>query len=211
MKRLIVPLVLASLAAVAAVLLLLAAFDVQRWQERIAEDDARFGTAPTASNLWQADALLPGDPARRLLSLPDDLRYRRAVQAFVVAHPREPASLHPELEAARAEARVLLHYIAERETNEPRRSELLNLLGALSTAVAGWQKQSQQRVESLEAAVTYLSEAVRLDRTNEDAMFNLEVLLRRLPDEPRSLETPGGRLPGDDASLGGLRNTGSGY
>ena len=42
-------------------------------------------------------------------------------------------------------------------------------------------------------------------------MFNLEVVLRRLQDEPRSFESPGGRLPRDEASLGGLRDAGAGY
>jgi hypothetical protein len=207
---LVIRLVLASLAAVASVLLLLAAFDVQRWQERIAEDDARFGTAPAASSLWKADALVPGDPAGRLLSLSDDLRYRRALQAYLLSHAREPAFLRPELGAARVEAQVLLRDGVQRETDEQRRSELLNLLAALSTAGARWQQQTQQRVASLEASVTYLTEAVRLNRTNENAMFNLEVLLRRLLDEPPSFESPGGRLP-REASLGGLRNPGTGY
>ena len=211
MRRPIVPLVLASLATVAALMLLLAAFDLERWQVRIAEDDVRFSTAPATSNLWQADALLPGDPARRLLSISDDLRYRRAVQAFLASHPREAGFLHPELEAARVEAQVRLREIAQRERNAQRRSEILNLLGALSTAAARWQQQTRERVESLEASVAYFTQAVRLDRTNEDAMFNLEVLLRRLGDEPPSFETPGGRLPRDDASLGGLRNAGTGY
>jgi hypothetical protein len=210
-RRPIVPLVVASLAAVAAVLFLLAAFDVKRWQERIANDDVRFSVAPATSNLWQANALLPGDPARRLLSLPDDVRYRLAVQAFLASHPREAGFLLPELEAARVEAQVRLREIAQRETNAQRRSEVLNLLGALSTAAAQWQQQAQQGVESLEASVAYYTEAVRLDRTNEDAMFNLEVLLRRLGDEPPSFETPGGRLPRENASLGGLRSPGTGY
>jgi len=210
-RRPIVPLVLASLAAVAALLFLLAAFDVERWQGRIAEDDVRFSTAPATSDLWQADALLPGDPARRLLSISDDLHYRRALQAFLASHPREAGFLRPELEAARVEAHVRLREIAQRERNVQRRSEILNLLGALSTAAARWQQQTRQRVESLEASVAYFTQAVRLDRTNEDAMFNLEVLLRRLGDEPPSFETPGGRLPRDDASLGGLRSPGSGY
>ena len=210
-RRPIIPLVLASLATLAALMLLLAAFDVKRWQGRIAEDDVRFSTAPATSDLWQADVLLPGDPARRLLSISDDLRYRRAVQAFLASHPREAGFLRPELEAARVEAHVRLREIAQREKNAQRRSEMLNLLGALSTAAARWQQQTQQRVESLQASVAYFTEAVRLDRTNEDAMFNLEVLLRRLGDEPPSFETPGGRLPRDDASLGGLRNAGTGY
>lgn len=210
-RRLLIPLVLAGLAAVAALLLLLVAFDVKRWQGRIAEDDVRFSTAPGTSNLWRADALLPGDPAGRVLWISDDLRYRRAVQAFLAAHPREAGFLRPELEAARVEAQVRLREIAQRETNAERRSEILNLLGALSTAAARWQQQTRARVESLEASVAYFTQAVRLDRTNEDAMFNLEVLLRRLGDEPPSFETPGGRLPRDDASLGGLRAPGAGY
>ena len=211
MRRQIISLVLASLAAAVAVMLLLAAFDVKRWQGRIAEDDVRFSTAPTTSNLWRANALLPGDPARRLLSISDDVRYRRAVQAFLASHPREPGFLRPELEAARVDAQVRLREIARRETNPQRRSEMLNLLGALSTAAARWQQGTRERVESLEASVAYFTEAVRLDRTNEDAMFNLEVLVRRLGDEPPSFETPGGRLPRENASLGGLRSPGSGY
>jgi hypothetical protein len=210
-RKPIVPLVLASLAAVAAVLLLLAAVDVKRWQGGLANDDVRFSTAPAASDLWQVNALLPGDPARRVLSISDDVRYRRAVQAFVAAHPRDPGFLRPELEAARVKAQVRLREIAQRETNAERRSEMLNLLGALSTAAARWQQQTQERVDSLEASVGYFTRAVHADRANEDAMFNLEVLLRRLGDEPPSFETPGGRLPRDNASLGGLRSPGTGY
>lgn len=210
-RRPLIPLLLAGLAAVAALLLLLAAFDVKRWQGRIAEDDVRFSTAPATSNLWQADALLPGDPAGKVLWISDDLRYRRAVQAFLASHPREAGFLRPELEASRVEAQVRLREIAQSEKNAERRSEILNLLGALSTAAARWQQQTRARFESLEASVAYFTQAVRLDRTNEDAMFNLEVLLRRLGDEPPSFETPGGRLPRDDASLGGLRAPGTGY
>lgn len=211
MSRRVVRLAGAVLAASAAVILLLAAFDVQRWQERIAEDDVGFGTAPARDNLWQARTLLPGDPVRRLLSLDDDLRYRDALQAFRAARPREPAFQHPELEGARVEAQVLLRTVAQSETNEERRSEIANLLGALSTAVAPREQQQRRRVESLEAAAAYFTEAVRLDRTSQDAMFNLEMILRRLLDEPRSFESPGGRLPRDEASLGGLRDAGAGY
>jgi len=210
MRRIATPLALAIVTAVAAVLLLLAAFDVQRWDERVAEDDVRFGTAPGAADLWQPATLLPGDPVRRLLGVGDDLRYRDAVQAFFASHPREPAFQHPELEAARVDAQVRLRAAAEAESNLERRSELINLLGALATAVAPRQEQ-QRRVESLDAAAAFFTEAVRLDRTNQDAMYNLEVVLRRLQDEPRSFESPGGRLPRDEASMGGLRDAGSGY
>ena len=53
MRRFAAPLALAIVTAVAAVLLLLAAFDVQRWSERVVEDDVRFGTSPAAADLWK--------------------------------------------------------------------------------------------------------------------------------------------------------------
>ena len=209
MSRIALPLALAVLSAVAAVLLLLAAFDVVRWEERVAEDDVRFGTRPGATDLWQPSTLVPGDPIRRALDLRDDLRYRDAVQSFYASRPRESTFEHPELEAARVDAQVELRAAAEAEHDTERRSELVNLLGALATAVAPRQEQ-QRRVESLESAAAYFTEAVRLDRTNQDAMYNLEVVLRRLQDEPRSFESPGGRLPRDEASMGGLRDAGLG-
>ena len=205
-----VALVVAAALAVGAAALLAAAFDTQRWSERIAEDDVRFRTSPGADDLWVAETLLPGDPVRRLLGVRDDLRYREGVRSFFAAHPRLPAFQHPELEAARLGAQVVLRRAAETETNAARRSEIANLLGALATATAPRQER-QRRVGSLNAAATYFGEAVRLDRSNEDAMFNLESILRRLLDEPRSFESPGGRLPRDEASLGGLRDAGAGY
>jgi len=201
---------LAAAAALAAILLVAAAFDVRRWNEGLAEGDIRFRSAPATDGLWDVDAVLPGDPVGHVLGVSDDVRYRDGVQAFWAAHPRLPSFSHPELEAARAEAQIVLRGAAETERELDRRSEIANLLGALATATAPRQEQ-QRRVGSLNEAATYFTEAVRLDRTNEDAMFNLESVLRRLQQEPRSFESPGGRLPRDDASLGGLRDAGSGY
>ena len=209
MKRPLALLLAAGLTAVAA-LLLLAAFDVRRWEEQMAEGDVRFRSDPSGATLWQVNSILPRDPARTVLGLDDDLRYRDGVQSFWAAHPRVPAFQRPELEAARVQAQVVLRAIAERERDESRRSEEANLLGALATSIAPRQEQ-QRRVESLGAAASYFTEAIRLDRANEDAMFNLESVLRRLQQEPQSFESPGGRLPRDDASMGGLRDAGAGY
>jgi hypothetical protein len=205
-----VAIALAAATAVLAVLLLVAAFDVRRWEEQMAEGDVRFRSDPSAATLWQVNSILPRDPARWVLGVDDDLRYRDGVQAFWAAHPRVPAFQRPELEAARVQAQVVIRAVAEREEDEKRRSEEANLLGALATSIAPRQEQ-QRRVESLGAAATYFTEAIRLDRNNEDAMYNLESVLRRLQQEPQSFESPGGRLPRDDASMGGLRDAGSGY
>jgi hypothetical protein len=208
-RRVWLLLALAGGCAAAAAVLLLGALDVHRWQARLAEDDVRFRAARSAE-LWASPALIPGDPVRRLLALDDDLRYRRGVQSFVAAHPRQSAFEHPELEAARVEALVELREILVREPDLQRRSEVGNLLGAMAI-VAAPSQQPELRVQSLETAAILFADAVRLDRTNQDAMFNLEVVLRRLQDEPLSFQSPGGRVPRDEASLGGLRPGGTGY
>ena len=199
MRRVATPLALAIVTAVAvAVLLLLAAFDVQRWSERVVEDDVRFGT-PAAADLWKPATLLPGDPVERCSASATICAMRSSRSSR-----RTRASPRSSIRSSRRRASTRRCSRARRRGgDEPRaRSELINLLGALSTSVAPRQEQ-QRRVESLDAAAAYFTEAVRLDRTNKDAMYNLEVVLRRLQDEPWSFESPGGRLPRDEASMGG--------
>jgi hypothetical protein len=203
-------LALAFLGGALGVLLLAAAFDVRRWHEQLEEGDAAFRAAPGRADLWSADPLLPGDPVRRLLGVDDDLRYRTGMQSFWAAHPRRPAFQHPELEAARAQSQILLRAVLEQDRDDPRRSQEATLLGVLSTAIAPRQERDR-RAGALSTAATLFADAVRLDRTNEDAMFNLESVLRRIQLEPQAFESPGGRLPRDDASMGGLRDAGAGY
>lgn len=210
MKRTAFLLAGAVAAAVAALLLALAALDVHRWRSALAQGDVRFHTTPAAAGLWRDSAVLPGDPARRLLAVEDDIRYREATRWFFLARLREPPFARPELEAARGEAQVRLAELARSERDEKRRSEVYNLLGALTFAAAPRQDR-QLRVPTLDEAIGYFQEAVRLDRANEDAKYNLESALRRLRDEPRDFERPGGRRPSDDASQAGLREAGSGY
>jgi hypothetical protein len=198
------------LTAVAAVLLLVTAFDVQRLQRGVAEDDVRFATNPVDDQLWRIKNTLPGDPAGRLLGIEDDIRYRRVLRAFFLARPRINPFALPRLELARGEAQVKLSDLIRVEGDDRRLSQEKNLLGALALAVAPRQ-EPEQRLASFQSAALYFTEAIRLDPRNEDAMYNLEGTLELLRQLPKTFETSRGRQPLEDAALAGLQDTGAGY
>lgn len=209
MKHLLA-LVGALLTAVAALLLLVAAFDVQRLEHALSEDDVRFRTDPVAEDLWQVKSRAPGDPARRLLGVDDDIRYRGVLRAFFLGRPRVNPFALPRLELARGEAQVKLTDLIETEQDTRRMSQEKNLLGALALAVAPRQ-EPEQRLASFESAAAYFTDAIRLDPQNEDAMYNLEGTLELLRQLPKTFETSRGRQPLEDAALAGLQDTGAGY
>jgi hypothetical protein len=142
----------------------------------------------------------------------DDMHYRDAVRAFFLARPRARGMFQlPELEASRGEAQIVLTDRFRHEGDPLRRAHIGTLLGALALAVSP-QQDVEQRVTTLEAAIAYLQETVRLDPGNEDAKYNLESALRRLRSEPPTFETArGGRRARDDESVAGLRDIGGGY
>jgi hypothetical protein len=208
--RLWLALVGTVLTAVAAVFLLVTAFDVQRLQRGVAEDDVRFATNPVDDQLWRVKNTLPGDPAGRLLGVEDDIRYRRVLRAFFLARPRINPFALPRLELARGEAQVKLSDLIRVEGDDRRLSQEKNLLGALALAVAPRQ-DPEQRLASFQSAALYFTEAIRLDPRNEDAMYNLEGTMELLRQLPKTFETSRGRQPLEDAALAGLQDTGAGY
>jgi VWA domain-containing protein len=210
-RRRLVALSLAILCGVGSLVGMLTALDVLRWRDAVKQDDVRFRTAPAAPDLWQPDARVPGDPAAHLLAVSDDMRYREVMRAFYFARLRQPPIGDPAIEAARGEAIIRLSNHARVERDDIRRAEVFNMLGAIALAVLTRERQTDARVTSLEEAIAHFREAVRLDRSNEDAKFNLENALRLLRDEERSFQSPGGRRPRDVATSAGLRAPGSGY
>jgi hypothetical protein len=211
MKR-AVALAAAVLAAGAGAFLLVLAFDVHRWQEQTAADDASFRAFPLADDVWEHSPLLPSGVVSATIGGDDDLAYRQGVRAFFLARPRARGQFQlPELEASRGQAQIALTQLFRDERHDSRRAHIGTLLGALALAVSP-QQDVEQRVTTLEAAIAYLQETVRLDPTNEDAKFNLEAALRRLRSEPPTFEAArGGRRAREDESVAGLRDVGGGY
>jgi hypothetical protein len=197
----------AAVALAAGIFLFLLAVDVHRWQSRLAADDIAFRTAETRHDLWQPSQLLPGDLARSLLGVDDDLRTRHALQIFRLGRERVPFFVaSSQMIAYRSEAQALLSRAADSDRERPRRAQELNLLGILELiAVGGGDPAERQKY--LPRAADDFRQAIALDPTNADAKFNLELTLRLLQNASQS----GGARSG----LGGVtargEESGSGY
>jgi hypothetical protein len=152
----------AAAIALAAVALVLAA-DVRSWDDALRHGDRH------------ADPALPGDPAGRLLSVQDDVAVRDALRAFAAAE-RAPEGFDSGLRRARlrSEAEALLGEVAAKGRGA-RPSQAENLIGILvhrTGRVADGTTGEDRTIGAFETAV-------RLDPTNADAKFNLELMLRR--------------------------------
>jgi hypothetical protein len=177
----------------AAAVLAVAAHDVLSWRSALGR------TTPAAV---RATPWLPGDPARRLLALDDDLALRRAVQAFLVAQATPRGYDNGVTRTrVRAGAEVVLSDVAAFGT-PARASQAGNLLGVLVAgggSVTGGVTADDRAREAFE-------NAVRRDPANADAKYNLELLLRRT----RATASRNGPGTGSGALGQGRRGAGSG-
>ena len=169
----------AAVALAAAVVFLLLAIDVRRYDRAFADDDAAFTVDPARTDLWRPQQLVPFAAARRLLGVDDELAYRRAVRLFALGRPRVNFLLAtPSLEAYRSEAAVTLWRLAQREPDVARRSRELNLVGVLDLIAAG-PNDPTRWIASLTRASASFRRAIAADDSDaEDVKFNLEVALR---------------------------------
>ena len=122
----------------------------------------------------------------------------------------------PALALHRTATAEQLESIAARDPDLRLRSRALTLLGVIS--VAAWNSapsngSTQDRSEQLLSAVASFEEAIGLDPDNDDAKYNLQLLLQRgdglTPTEAAAGKNP---LPGGQGSRGaGAGEPGSGY
>ena len=155
-----------------AVLSALAAADVRAWRSALASGDAVYVVSPARAT-WTPDARL-GGVSEALLGVREDVRLRTALQAYVDA-----AKLHLRLdnavdvESARGGAQDALEQVSRSGAGR-NRSQALTLLGILAFgASASGGAQSQ-----VDAAISDFTDAARADPSNEQAAYDLELLLR---------------------------------
>jgi hypothetical protein len=201
---------IAAIAAMsAAIVLLLLAVDVGRWNTAFARDDVRFQFAPTRSDLWHPDTLVPFNAAKRLLGVDDDLFYRETLRHFYLAEPRANKWEHTNIDAIRSEATVALAAYIREGKSQARRSQAANLLGIIGLGLAATDDPGQ-RLRFLLFASREFRGALTFDQSNEDAKFNLELTLRLLKQQPTS--TGGGAAHGPGRGGGAaLAKPGHGY
>ena len=190
----------------AAVILVLLAVDARAWSSRFPADDLRYRRDPSAPKLWHIRELAPFGLDRKLLGIHDDLAYRRALREFRLGRPLEPvfttaATTH------RVQAQIALTDVVATTHHATRASQAANLLGVLGFAMAT--QDVAQRVTFLNNAITAFREAIALDPSNDDALFNLEYALDQLKGSGE--QQAGGSERLGQRGKAGSKPTGHGY
>ncbi|HEY2776955.1 MAG TPA: hypothetical protein VGI77_03560 [Gaiellaceae bacterium] len=186
--------VVAAAAAIAGALVLAGiAIDAGRWTHAT--------TSPPRT--------LVGGVAENLLGTSDDLALRRAIRTFEVAE-RTPYGLDNGATQARtrALAQGVLADVAS-GADAKQASQADDLLGVLAW---GGTQAPVGAVDPADRAVGAFTDAVRLDPTNVDAAFNLELALRALQSRGvRSGPSPSSGPRGTGHSGAGAGTPGRGY
>jgi hypothetical protein len=164
-----------------AVLLILLAVDVHRYQRALADDDATFRANPVRRDFWDPPQLVPFGVARGMLGVGDQIAYRRAVRLFALGEPRvHLAETTPTMQHYRSEAAIVLWRLGQRDQLAARRSRELNLLGVLDLLALGANEPIERMRGLLRATASFRKAIAADERGAEQAKVNLELSLRMI-------------------------------
>ncbi len=147
----------------------------------------------------------PASVTQKLLGVDDDLAFRRAVRAVRLSQLDDPTDSDPHVVLRRAKAQALLQDVISQDTNPARRSRAMSLLSVslLSTPSA----DQDERATIQRVALANLQKAIEIDPSNDEAKFNLEVVLRR----KAGVQTvQGGPTPNPSSGQGDSRGAATG-
>ena len=168
----------AGLAALAlAAVLAVFAGDVLAASSTMKRDDLRFGVAPDARGLWKVEGRTPS--LESILQLKDDLAWRVAAQRFQLSRARANIAYDPTRTLSRAETQAGLASAETQELTARQASPLRELLGDPRLR-GGGRRPAERPRGSCERSSSEFRRAIRLDPSNDEAKFNLELLLRLL-------------------------------
>jgi hypothetical protein len=199
-----------------AVLLALVAVDVARLRSTIPADDVRFSTGARTSG-WEPRALAPFDAGKRVLGVGDDVAFRQMLRVLRASRLLDATVSDPALALSRTELAERLESIVVHDPDPVLRSRASSLLGV--TSIAAWNSTGPQgtqqldRSELLLAAIASFEQAIELDPENDDAKYNLQLMLQRgqglLPTEAAAGRNPSAGGKGSRGAGAGA--PGSGY
>ncbi len=157
--------------------LLVLSVDVIRSREALATGDDRYMTTPRDAGLWHPGALSASTISREVLGVDDDLKFREAVRALRISQRDEPTDSRPEAILRRAKAQKLLQDVASNDPDAARRSRAMSLLSVLLLSTPAADQDERATIQRV--ALANLQKAIETDPTNNEAKYNLEVVLRR--------------------------------
>jgi hypothetical protein len=198
---------------VLSLVLVLTAADVVGWERALRAGDVSYRASRGDDTLWETNAILPIDVARRLLAVDDDVALRKALRSLRLAHLDDPvvSVSDPEVAISRNAAQIRLEAVAAGDDEPARRSRAAGLLGVLG--LARFITETQEREVLLSSTVASLRLAIALDPSNDEAKHNLELAFQRGRGYQLT-EGSGGANPtpgGTGAKGAGTGDPGSGY
>lgn len=199
----------ALLALVAALVLVVFALDVLRFDRDLAAQDVRFLASPNQARFSPPPALLPAGAAESTLGLGDDLEFRTQLQGYARVRPR-PAFVDAQVvQTLRAETQLGLTALSRADPDRVRRARAANMLGVLALDERLAPRDPEALADLIRSAIGSFRSAVEIDPTNADAKLNLEQALRIAKAASLGGDAPsGGRNVGERAGLG---QAGGGY
>jgi hypothetical protein len=208
-RRTLALLVAAVVAVPIAIGLAVLAVDVMRVPGELARRDTRFESAPERqAGLWGRIDFLKGWPAIRILGVHDDLDYRRAAGLYVRAEPGKfDYAGFPDRELLRSRAQYRLTRVSSDDPDPHRRAQMLVLFGVMTLDTRA--TSAEVRDNLIRDAANAFRAALDLDPTNEDAKFNLELVLSLHGPVALPGNAPGGGQ--DQGQISGRGQTGGGY
>jgi hypothetical protein len=196
-------LALAALCLVAAALAAILARDVWHWKKALRDADARAHVVDVGGDAWKADTVLPGDPARALLGIDDDIVFRKLYVRAAALARRPPAG---ERDPRRSRTKTALSQVIRSDSDPRQASQAAGVL-----AILLFTDPPDPDVSPAQRALGPLQDAVLLDPGNVGAKANLELILRQLTsNSPRGRSSPGGGDKGGQGAAG-LAPGGRGY
>jgi hypothetical protein len=202
-RRLAVAVALALLSAVVALL----AADVRAWRDAVRHDDAVYVAGGSGAD-WEPRALVPLAAAQRLLGVEPDVELRRALELVRGARLVRGEFETTEREGARGAAEAALVPIA-RGADPRRASQASALLGLLAFTD---RRAGSAGAPPVARALAAFEQAYRLDRSNDVAKYDLELVQRLMQARGTRPGESAGAAPGGTGRRGaGSGRPGSGY
>jgi hypothetical protein len=164
---------LLALAVVAALL----AADVRGEVDALRAGDLRF-VAGAGGVHWAPSPILPGDPAQRLLGTNGDLALRRAA-AQAAAARAAGRGYDNGVSESHARAAVEAQLADLSHSGDPRSGSVADTIAGI-LAFADSKQMGPAAPAPVERSVSDFADAIRRDPGNDDAKFDLELLLRQL-------------------------------
>jgi hypothetical protein len=198
----------AVLALAAALALAVFASDLLGASSTMKRDDLRFGVAPDARGLWKLDGRTPA--LKTILALEDDLAWRVAAQRFQLSRARANIAYDPTRTSSRASTQAGLASAETHQLTRLQASALANFSAILAYEEAVGDPQNGPHL--LRRSTDEFRRALRLAPGNEEAKFNLELLLQLLePDQQQRRDRLGVGGGLDNAVGAGAAVEGAGY